>query len=199
MINRWKLLRRFAAIAFFLLCCVLTLAIPPRSRTVKRLSRPGEPVQIIAVKVKGKTVEFGKPFAAKNDWLGGLTLVIKNTSAKSVSWVRLDLSFHKERVPDVRLIEPVTYGIGRSDIEKLRGGAPPLKPGATAEVLYTVEQYQSIREIMDDMGYPKSVAEVEVSVEQVSFEGEPDVMWIEGKMNRWDASSRPSRWSPIQP
>lgn len=198
MVNDWKLLPSFSVIASVLLCCALTAAGPLGSRTVKKLSRPGAPVEIIAVKVKGKALKFGKPFAAKNDWLGGLTLVIKNTSAKSVSWVKLGLNFHKAKESKVRLVAPVIYGIGRSDLEKLRGGAPSLKPGETAEVLYPVDQYQSIREIMDGMGYPKSVAEVEVSVEQVSFEGEPDVMWIQGKMNREDYRS-PTGWSPVKP
>jgi hypothetical protein len=126
----------------------------------------------------------------RNDWLGGLTLVIKNTSAKTVSWVRLDLSFHRERELDVGLIEPCdlrdwTFGYRRScEAERRRsnrrdrrgfvhGGAISEHPGK----LWTT------------WVYPKSVAKVEVSVEQVSFEGEPDVMWIEGKMNRWDSSS----------
>lgn len=188
--------KSFVAAATLLICCASSFAAPPRLRTVKRLSRPNEPVQIIAVKVQGKPIKFAKSFMAKDDWLGGLTLVIKNVSAKPVSWVNLDLSFHKPPEPAVRLVERVTYGIGRWDEDKIRGGGPPLKPGETVEVLYSVEQYRSIREIMDGMAYPKSVAEVEVSVEQVIFADQPELMWIEGKMNEFHS---PTGWRPVKP
>ena len=196
MIRCWKLSIHFIAIALVLFCSAWVFAIPPRQRTVKRLSRPNEPVEIIAVKVKGKAVEFGKAFAGTNNWLGGLTFVIKNTSAKSVSWARVALSFRKERAPKVNLSDFATYGIGRWDIDKLRGGGPPLKPGETAEVSYPWEQYQSIRDILDGMGYPRSIAQIEVSVDQVIFEDEPDLMWIEGKMNVFHS---PTGWSPVKP
>ena len=196
MLTRWKLSIRFMAVALVLLCSAWMFASPSRNRTIKKLSRPNEPVQIIAVKVKGKAVEFGKAFAGANNWLGGLTFVIKNTSAKSVSWARVALSFRKEKAPDVRLSDVATYGIGRWDIDKLRGGGPPLKPGETAEVSYSWEQYQSVRDILDGMGYPRSIAQIEVSVDQVIFADQPDLMWIEGKMNEFHS---PTGWSPVKP
>jgi hypothetical protein len=91
----------------------------------------------------------------------------------------------------------MTYGIGRTDIEKLRGGGPPLKPGETAEVSYSWEQYQSVREILDGMGYPRSITLVEMSVDKVIFEAEPDVMWIDGKMNKQNPNG--PGWIPIKP
>jgi hypothetical protein len=196
MISRMKSSKSFVAAATMLLCGALSVAAPSRLRTVKRLSRPDEPVQILAVKMNGKPVVFGKSFMAKDDWLGGLTLVIKNVSERSVSWVNLDLGFHKPPDPGVRLVEHVTYGIGRWDEDKIRGGGPPLKPGETVEVPYSIEQYHSIREIMDGMAYPKSIPEVEVSVEQVIFADQPELMWIEGKMNEFHS---PTGWRPVKP
>ena len=196
MISRVNSSMSFLAAAMLLICGASSFAAPSRLRTVKRLSRPDEPVQIIAVKVNGKPIVFGKSFVAKDDWLGGLTFVIKNVSKKSVSWVNLDLGFHKAPDPAVTLVEHATYGIGRWDEDKIRGGGPPLKPGETVEVLYSVEQYRSIREILDDMGYPKSIAGVEVSVEQVIFEDQPELMWIEGKMNEFHS---PTGWRPVKP
>jgi hypothetical protein len=197
MIGSRKSSLRFTAIAVVLLCCALVFAVPPRSRTVRKSSWPDAPVEIIAVVVKGKPVILGKPFAGNDKWLGSLTVRVKNTSAKRVSWVRVALKFINDKSPEVRLTDFMTYGIGRTDIEKLRGGGPPLGPGDTAEVSYSWEQYQSVREILDGMSYPKSIAQIEVSVDKVSFEGEPDVMWIEGQMNKQN-TDRPG-WSPIKP
>lgn len=59
---------RSAVIAVVLLCSALALAVPPRSRTVKKFSWPDSPVEIIAVMVKGKPVEFGKAFPEGNKW-----------------------------------------------------------------------------------------------------------------------------------
>jgi hypothetical protein len=195
MIPRRKFSLRLLTTVLVLTCTPLLFAIPPRNRIIKKLSRPDEPVTIVSVKVKGKVVEFGEPFAGRNNWLGGLTFVIKNTSAKTVSWARVALSFRSEEATG-SLSDVMTYGIGRWDIDKIRGGGPPLKPGETAEVSYSWEQYQSVREILDGMGYPQSIAQIEVSVDQVIFSDQPELMWIEGKMNEFHS---PTGWRPVKP
>lgn len=195
MIATSKLSRIFRVIAAPLLASTMAMAAPPRPRMIKQLSRPNEPVKIIAVKLKGKPVEFGKAFLGRSDWLGGLTFVIKNTSTRRVSWARVALIFSKKEHGN-ELHDFVTYGIGRWDIDKIRGGGPPLKPGDTAEVSYSLEQYQSIREILDGMGYPQSIAEIEVNVDQVIFEDQPELMWIEGTMNEFHS---PTGWRPVKP
>ena len=195
MITASKLSGSFLVISTLLFSATMVTGVPPRPRTIKKLSRPHEPVTIIAVKIKGKAVEFGKAFPGRNDWLGGLTIIIKNTSAKRVSWARVALIFSKKE-PGGELHDFVTYGIGRWDIDKIRGGGPPLKPGDTAEVSYSPEQYQSIREILDGMGYPPSIAQIAVSVDQVIFEDQPELMWIEGTMNEFHS---PTGWRPVKP
>lgn len=198
MIGRLQFSRRFCALAFILLCIAFTFAVPPRSRTVKKFSRPAEPVEVIAGEVKAKSIVFGKPFAGTDRWVGGLTFTIKNNSTKPVDWVKVALSFPNSRHPGPHVVDYMTYGIGRSDIEKFRGGGPPLKPGETGEVSYSWAQYQSIRGILDGMDYPRSIMEIEVSVQQVSFAGEHETMWIEGQMCKEDYHS-PTGWSPVKP
>jgi hypothetical protein len=122
--------------------------------------------------------------------------MIKNTSTKTVLWARVALQFRKPKKPDVRLNDFMTYGIGHWDIDKIRGGGPPLKPGDTAEVSYSLEQYRSTRDILDDMGYPQSIAQIEVRVDQVIFADQPELMWIEGTMNEFHS---PTGWRPIKP
>jgi len=195
MIRRRKLSLRLIATVLVLTCTPLASATPPKNRTIEKLSRPDEPVAIISAKVKGKAVEFGKAFPGRNNWLGGLTFVIKNTSAKSVSWARVALSFRRKE-DEGRLVDFMTYGIGRWDIDKIRGGGPPLKPGETAEVAYSWEQYQSVRGILDGMGYPQSIAKIEVSVDQVIFADQPELMWIDGTMNEFHS---PKGWIPVKP
>jgi hypothetical protein len=190
-----KLSRSFLVIVALVFCSAMAIAVPPRPRTVKKLSRPNEPVEIIAVKWKGKAVEFGKAFPGRNEWLGGLTFVIKNTSARRVSWARVALIFSKKEGGST-LHDAMTYGIGRWDEDKLRGGGPPLKPGDTAEVSYSLEQYQSVRDILNGMGYAQSIAQIEVNVDQVIFEDQPELMWIEGTMNEFHS---PTGWRPVKP
>ena len=195
MIGSRKSSRRFPVIADVLLCSSLLFAVPPRTRTVNKFSWPEAPVEIVGVIVRGKPVQFGKAFPERDRWIGDLTVRIKNVSSKRISWVRVVLTFLKN--DGSRLSDLMTYGIGRTDIEKLRGGGPPLKPGETAEVSYSWEQYQSVREILDGMGYPRSITMVEVGVDKVTFEAEPDVMWIEGKMNKQNPNG--PGWIPLKP
>jgi hypothetical protein len=178
-----------------LLCSGLALALPPRNRIVNKLSRRGEPVAVISGKVKDKPLVFGKAFAGRDDWLGGLRFTIKNTGTKPVTWVKVALSFYKDKDRGYGLVDHMTYGIGTSDIEKIRGGGPPLKPGETAEVSYPWEQYLSVRDILDGMDYPKSITQIEVSVEQVNF-GDDHLMWIEGEMKEFQS---PKGWIPVKP
>lgn len=153
---------------------------------------------MIAVKVKGQPRTFGKAFAATDKWIGDITVTIKNVSVKPVEWVKVALRFLNANASGPYLVDFMIYGIGRSDIEKLRGGSPPLKPGETAEVSYSWEQYQSVRDILDGMDYPRRIMQIEVSVQQVMFAGEQDVMWIEGQMCKEDYRS-PTGWSPVNP
>jgi hypothetical protein len=196
MTNLRKLSLALVTIALALSCSAPMFALSPQTRTVNKRSRPDEPVQIIALKVKGKAIGFGKAFAGRNNWPGDLKFVIKNTSTKSVSWARVALSFRRGKAGGSTLSDLVTYGIGRWDVDKIRGGGPPLKPGETAEVSYSLDQYQSIRETLDGLGYPQSIAQIEVSVDQVIFEDQPELMWIEGKMNEFHS---PTGWRPVTP
>jgi hypothetical protein len=196
MIGLGKASLSLPVIAIVLLCTTLTFAVPPRTRTIKKLSRQDEPVRVISVRVKSKAVQFGKSFKGTDDWLGGLNVVIQNTSAKSVSWARVALAFRQPKALGSTLNDFMTYGIGRWDIDKIRGGGPPLKPGETAEVSYSTEQYQSVREILDGMGYPRNIAEIQLSVDQVIFEDQPELMWIEGTMNEFHS---PTGWRPVKP
>ncbi len=195
MIGRLQLPLRFTALALVLFCCMWAIAAPLRNRTVKRFSRPAEPVEVIAGSVKGKAIVFGKAFAGRDNWLGGLGFTIKNTSTKPVTWVKVALRFYKGDERGYGLVDPLTYGIGTSDIEKLRGGGPPLKPGETAEVSYSWEQYQSVRDILDGMGLPRSITQVEVSIDEVNF-GDDHLMWIEGEMKKFES---PKGWIPVKP
>jgi hypothetical protein len=188
---------RFKIIAVILLGATLVFAVPPRSRIVKKFSWPDAPVEIVGVMVKGKPVTFAKAFPADDKWLGNLTVRIKNVSARQVTWARVALKFLQQDEHGSQLTDLMTYGIGRTDVEKFRGGGPPLKPGETAVVSYSWEQYQSVREILDGMSYPRSVTKIELSVDEVIFEGETNLMWIEGKMNK-ENTDRPG-WSPIKP
>jgi hypothetical protein len=195
MISRFQLLLRFAALALVLICSMLASTAPLRLRTVSKLSRPAEPVEIVSGKVKGKPIVFGKPFNGSDNWLGGAKFVIRNRGTKPVTWVKVAFKFYKDKDRGYALHDFMTYGIGVTDIEKFRGGGPPLKPGETAEVSYPWEQYLSVRDILDGMGYPRSITQVEVSVDEVNF-GDNDLMWIEGQMKEFHS---PQGWIPVKP
>jgi hypothetical protein len=46
------------------------------------------------------------------------------------------------------------------------------------------------------MGYPRSIAQIEVSVDQVIFADQSELMWIEGTMNEFHS---PTGWRPVKP
>jgi hypothetical protein len=56
------------------------------------------------------------------------------------------------------------------------------------------EQYLCLRETLDGMSYLRSIAKIEVSVEQVNF-GDNNLMWIEGQMKKFHS---PQGWIPVK-
>lgn len=146
---------------------------PQRDRTVVRKPWRVEPVKIIAVKNKKKAnIEIAKPFDDDDDWLDGFTVTVVNNSDKIVTAMNIEITFRRDpgdgRPPAA---EGLYFGPSPSGLGYLlRDPNKVIKPGKTAELSLSPENYQSLKLFLEQTGYPPSIKEVELVIREVGFE-----------------------------
>jgi hypothetical protein len=193
----------FLTLMMFLLAVIFlpvsVLAQQTQDRIVKYNSWRNEPVKISTVKVGGSPVEFAEKFQSENDWLRGLTFSVINTSDKDICYINIALDFpratSKEPMTRERLLwscKTNTDGSTKSS-KKIK----PLKPGESVDIVLSNEFYPETQEYLRRTNYPASINILEVSVDEVGFVGNKDVLWISGQMMRRDPNNS-SRWLPMR-
>jgi hypothetical protein len=174
-----------------------------KERAVQITTYKNQPVDIVAVKVKGAPVEFGRKFAGDDDWFNGMVVTLKNVSDKPIMFATVSVMAPHEKngvrtqvegrdlYENIELIygepPPIPGGPPRSN------RVPPLMPGQIAEVLlderWRDEFYSRFRRLDSSTDIP----ELTLSVWQVAFLGHDDTKWMHGFWRRRD-SKNPMSW-----
>lgn len=92
-------------------------------------------VEITEIRVGGKPVAAGRPFAAADDWLRGLALVVKNTSGRPIASFRVNIGLPETNQNDGRGYGSLMLGYRQTpnwDTDTSTGEA--LRPGGTVEL-----------------------------------------------------------------
>ena len=146
---------------------------PRRDRTVVRKPWSVEPVTVVAAKNKKKEkIEMGKSFDDDDDWLDGFTVTVVNNSDKTVTAMNLEMVFRRD-AGDTRL--PAARGLyfgpsPSSPAYLLRDPNKVIKPGQTAELSLSAEDYQSLTRFLQKAGFTTSIRRVELVIREVGFE-----------------------------
>jgi hypothetical protein len=146
---------------------------PQRDRTVVRKPWSVEPVKVVTAKNKKKEkIEIGKAFDDDDNWLDGFTVTVINNSDKTVTAMNLEMVFRRDagdtRPPAAR---GLYFGPSPSSPEYLlRDPSKVIKPGQTAELSLSAEEYQSLKRLLQNTGYPTSIKRVELEIREVGFE-----------------------------
>jgi hypothetical protein len=176
-----------------------------KERAVRIETFKDQPVEIVAVKVKGAPVERDREFAGDSDWLKGMTVTIKNVSDKPVVYVTVSADAHYEkdgvrrRTSDGRdYVATIDLGYGvRPHLpgEPVRSySATPLMPGQTADLVLGAIQRDELYWLLRD--YSTDIPELKLRVDHVAWYGKDDTMWIRGRMHRLDPND-PRHWMPV--
>jgi|GEM_PF-3230044 len=75
-----------------------------------RLGSEARVLEIVDIKVDGKPIEIGQPFAAGEDWLDTLTFRVKNVSGKTITVLGFGVGFPELGVSGPIPMFSVTYG-----------------------------------------------------------------------------------------
>lgn len=144
-----------------------------QERVIKKQSWRNEPLKITKLKIKGTGIELGQKFPANDDWFRNLTVSVKNTSDKTVVFIDLMLTFPasdnatQERAASDHLIYG-HYPPPPGESGTPHPNQPPLRPNDSATLILT--DYEGTRQFLDNVGKPKSIKEIEVSIHEIIFE-----------------------------
>lgn len=164
--------------------CVLTLYVTGWSHSAPRTAArqasgravlrerpaPDEPVELGDVKIKGKPVKFADRVEGDDAWLREVTLKVRNTSKKAITYLRLDLTFPETAATGGVLFHQV-FGGRRSDVPMLEGNPPLLlMPNQSTEVSLAAEFDKLKRLIEPRHSTVGAINEVNVRLGEVMFE-----------------------------
>jgi hypothetical protein len=177
-----------------------------KERAVQIKTIKNQPVDIVAVKVKGAPVEPGQKFAGDSDWFNGMVVTLKNVSDKPIVFATVFVMAPEEKNGVRTQIEgrdiyaniELVYG----EPPPMPGGpprsnrVPPLMPGQTAVVLLDETWRDEFYSRLRGRDSSTDIPELTLSVWQVAFLGDDDTMWMHGFWRRRDPN-RPGAWLTV--
>ena len=195
-----KTARKFHLVSAILLGALACAAVTARQSGQRVVSQaPAEagrqsPVEIVAVKVKGETILPGRPFAADDDWLLGLTFRLKNVSDRPISYVEISLLFPAAARAGAEpgrkvgpMVGPVAYGCypGFPCRPDITGSSNEILPGETRDVGLRGTS-ESFMAVLAHVGASLPVQSAEYDVDSVLFDA--DTRWSRGLIFKRDPS-----------
>ena len=143
-------------------------------RKLVKTEWPRMPVKVNHGKLKRGLAKFGEPFTdPDDDWLDGFTINIQNTSQKSIVYIEVGLTFFKKEeglVPErVPVGFPFSYGSGLGIFNTGRL-FEPVNPGDSVDVVFSTDDFRTLKTMLVNDKYPTSFRNVDVCVEAIQFD-----------------------------
>lgn len=168
---------------------------PYNERTITRKADFHPPISITMVKAKDRVIETGRPFTDSDDWFNGLELKIRNDSDKTVTYVSVELTFH--RPDDLPASWRLEYGVDpfRYDSAESmpRSEVNPVSPGATIPVALSARETVDLQAFLASVGFRNNGKKLEVRIIKVGFSD--GNAWNAGRVYRRNPNAYKG-WSP---
>jgi hypothetical protein len=147
-----------------------------KERTLRHRRFPVEPVRIVHVKNLRRTLTLGGKFLEEDDWLKDLTILLKNTSDKTITFIGIELHFIKPGAPEDEPIyaHQLFYSPPYAPQE-------PIASGKKAEIKLTGKDFEMINRYLGQDNYPSGAVEVEIVVDEVKFDD--GTFWRSGQFH----------------
>lgn len=171
--------RSLLTVALLLLCTGLSSSITrapqQQDRVVDKLSFRREPVKIKQIKTKHRKAQIGETFAEDDQWLEGFTVTVDNNSGKTITSLRVDLTFlrppNHEAAREPAFSHSLRFNPDPFFPEYgLRDKSKSMKPGESIDLSLPGEEYQQIKVFLRELKYPQSIERIELTVVTVGFE-----------------------------
>lgn len=127
------------------------------------------------MKNKKNRLKLNEQFLEDDDWLDGLTVTVVNTSGKTITSLKLDLTFlrpeNHETTNDPPLGYPLQFNPSPFSPEHAaRERTRIVRPGESIDLILRDDEYEGIKRFLKQLNYPDGVHRVEVMIHTVGFE-----------------------------
>jgi hypothetical protein len=156
----------------------------PAERRLQKTTSRKTPVDITELRVRKGVVGSNKPFRDEdNDWLKGLSFTFANTTSKEIAYVEASVILYFE-TNNVPFQDDLTWG-------SMDGNGGRLKPGTSATMSMTDEQFSTLQMILIANHYPPRFNHVVVRIQGVLFSD--GLFWRNGR-NYYRDPLNPDKW-----
>jgi hypothetical protein len=159
-----------------LMCVILLLQLTgfaqAQERMIDKVSWRHEPIQVVSLKTRDKSIELGKRFSEDDDWLRGLTVTVQNVSNKAIARIEIMLTF--PRPGNGSSPETALYMIGMVHGKEPAEVAPDevlklVLPGEMVEVKLREVNLPAIKEDLAKLGYAQPIKHAQIMILSVTF------------------------------
>lgn len=166
------------------------LAPKPEKYIGKYMTFPNEPLEILELKVKEKSIQLDSRIKESNDWMNGLKFKVRNISGKNIVYFVVYLVF-----PETKSDQPIMA-------YRLRYGADPktphqpneektLAPNEETEFVISGNTYEKLKRFVERRIPLTSINVAVIDIGMVVFDD--DTAWATGGFMRRDPAN-PLRW-----
>lgn len=134
-----------------------------------RLMSDAKVLEIVEVKVNGKSITIGQPFTADDHWLDTLSFKVRNISDKTINLFGFGVAF-----PEINankgpaLMFSVTYGANRPQDGSIK--QKPLMPNEEVDLRLPEDQLKIMRDVNMNMNRTSNLSKVNILPALVTFE-----------------------------
>lgn len=126
-------------------------------------------LELVDIKVSGRSITIGQPFSAEEDWLRSLVFRMKNTSERSIVGARISFGLPETKNGDKSFGFSLEYGKGLStgipsDEQKI------IKPNEEFELKFNDAQYQRHKKFFSERSNLSSFSKILIGVTMAKFE-----------------------------
>lgn len=194
----------FAALIPAYIVIVAVLAQQTKQRVILLKPYKDQPVEIVAVKVKGAFIKPKQKFDGDGDWLNGMEIKLKNVSDRPVAYasVLVGAEYAKRDGDPVNAGTVLHYGAqsppqGQTYPAGFTKPAP-LLPGATVNLVLADKARDQLQSHLTLNNASTDITELNLRVYVVFFEGDSDTKWSMGGMLRRNPLDA-DHWVTIEP
>ena len=163
--NTRKLLYRLCTCVVVAIAAGLPCYAQGDERSLEKGSWRFEPVEVLGLKTKGQTREFGRKFMDEDDWLTGLTVVARNISDHPIARIEFELSF--PRAEGREFVSFIVYG--KDPAAPNAAYVRQVQPGETVDVQVHPVNVPAIQAKLLGLGYPPKVKRAQIRLSSVTF------------------------------
>ena len=144
-------------------------------RTVEKLSRKPAPLRVKAIKTKRAEFLLGQKVVDGDDWFQGLSIVLENSSGKTIIYIGAGFLFPRRSVEVGKappLYKSLSYGLHPNAPDEAAQSLQPLalKPGERITVALSDSDYYEVTTNLRRLEYAQSIKAIKFNLQEVYFD-----------------------------